>query len=356
MGKTSGGPLRALRLLAALLCLAAHLGAAGRAAADGGRAVLVKRVALRGGPVDIEIGFDADQRAWGAYQLRQAAAYLPAVEAYLGVGLHEALPGFLGREAFAAIERSGAPFRIRIQGQREVLLNGSWIGAYNNSAGNYPGERGIYVEYNLSRLGSPSLIFHELGHFWLYDSAGVTQATEPGTGRDRGSASWFNEGAVAVLPLAVRQARLLKLTPSECAAVGEHMGMRRVPFQVDAPIEEDPRPRGGPLLLLFYQKAFTSHVLIRHYLGSAAYRGLLSSAARAPADLYSTERVLSLLWAKGPLPWRKLLSGWVFRGPYGPIAPAAFRDASIQPDGSVDIPAAAAPIATPAPPRAPLPR
>src|SRR5690349_4618982 len=143
-------PLRALLLL----CFLLH---AGGAAADGARPALTQLVQLRGGSVEIEVRFDPAERAWAAYHLRQAAAYLPAVETYLGLDLHQALVGFLGPNV-----RVPSPFRVTIVGQRQVLLQGKWIGAYNNSGGLFPGERAIFVEYALTPLGNPALILHEL--------------------------------------------------------------------------------------------------------------------------------------------------------------------------------------------------
>ena len=98
-----------------------------------------------------------------------------------------------GPDALLPTERA-----FTIVGRNQVLLNGAWIGAYNNTAGFFPGERGIFVEYRLTPPGNPALVLHELGHFWLHDLARVTQASAADVG-----APWFNEGAVSLLPLSL---------------------------------------------------------------------------------------------------------------------------------------------------------
>ena len=245
-----------------------------------------------------------------------------------------------GPDALLPTERA-----FTIVGRNQVLLNGAWIGAYNNTAGFFPGERGIFVEYRLTPPGNPALVLHELGHFWLHDRARVTQASAADVG-----APWFNEGAVSLLPLSLLQAGLLPLTPTEAATIGVHWGLGDVPLRIDAPIEEDLRPRGGAHLLLFYQKSFLSQILLARAVGPARYRSLLHAVTQGIEQLHNTGELMAVLQQQaqgGAGALRPLLRGWVFAGPYGPLSPDAFRGARVAPDGTPRLPAAPGPDATP---------
>lgn len=321
-----------------LVVLALALPAVARAdlAGPAGTITLSRRVPLREGPVELRVRCDANHRDWAAYQLDRAAAFLPQAERFLDVPFRRAAAVFFPRPAPAIP-------RVLIVGRGQVLLNGAWIGAYNNTAGFFPGERGIFVEYRLTPPGNPALVLHELGHFWLHDRARVTQASAADVG-----APWFNEGAASLLPLTLLQAGLLPLTPAEAAAIGVHWGLGDVPLRVDAPIEEDLRPRGGAHLLLFYQKSFLSQILLARAVGSARYRGLLHAVAQDIEQIHDTGELMALLGPQvpgGSAALRPLLRGWVFAGAYGPLSPDVFRGARVAPDGTPRLPAAPAPDA-----------
>src|SRR5262249_25604292 len=146
------------------------------------------------------------------------------VEEYLNMPLHQ------GAEGWVATGDDRKP--IRVHGAERVTLYGKWIGAYNNSAGIFDGERAIFVEYRLTPPGDPAVVLHELSHFWFHDRSRLAKDQTLTSG-----VPWFNEGVCSMLPWVA-----LNLSHEESRAIRVHWGL--TPSSANASDFEDDLPIG----------------------------------------------------------------------------------------------------------------
>ncbi len=268
---------------------------------------VVRTVTLRGGAVRVVVEHDGEE-AWATYVADHAVAYLPAAERYLDRSFADVAAGFF--------QGTPPPWTVRIHGQRTVMLGDVHIGAYNNSAGIFGPDRGIFVEYGLARVGDPALVLHELTHYFFLGSGA---ALVPGAMVGENRSSWFIEGVCSMTPIALASAGLMPLGEGEEHAMRMHWGQWGVPAAArDVPIQRDTRREGD--IPLFYGKSFRVELILQRELGDR-YRTLLRRAAKQRNQ--TSDEVLALLAAEdAEVDWRALLRGWVFPGAYGKYAPA----------------------------------
>ena len=298
------------KLFAAVVATIVFLACAAPMRASADQVRIAQWLDLREGRIELAVRFDRGEEAWAHYVAERCAQYLPAVERYLDMPLHRAAKIYFGERA--------QPWTIEIVGAREVMQGGVRVGAYNNLGGYYPGERAVFVEYGLAPRGNPATVLHELSHLWIY----VTAATRPPAG-----APWFVEGAASALPLALAEAGRLPLGEAEVAALRAHWGIGWTPArEIDLPVIEDLRLRGGSFVGVYYSKTFKLQLILRRELGAPGYAGLLRRAAgRMPLE--SDRAVFALLDEMKRGDWRSLLSGWLTAGTYRHISPDAFMRA-----------------------------
>ena len=254
------------------------------------------------GEVCIQIEDDREDAAWRRYFAAQVAALIRAYEDYLAVPFVQAAAPYFADQTRPC---------VRIVGAEVVAVNGQRVGGYNNSAGLFGPDRGIFVEYSLADVGRPALVLHEVGHYFLYQ------------------APWLSEGMVSFLPLATAAAGLLELTAAEQAAVASHWGAQVVVPGEDLPLLNDFRFSRPELFGLWYAKTYKLQALLHQRLGGAGYRCLAIWAADQQAALgAAADRAFSLVsqWLAGRTgaDWAPTLSGWVTPGPY--LAGATRRD------------------------------
>ena len=251
-------------------------------------------VTLRSGDKRVRVQVpDTSKRTWAAYTLARSAEYLPVIEEYLASPMDDMRP-------------------LTVVGEVEVRRDGRWYGGYADVEA---GE--VALQFDLTPIHDPSLLYHELGHFWF--SGRVTDQ------------AWLIEGVISFLPVAMA-ATGDEVTDSWAAR--PHFGFRNTLVDEDLPTGSDFRERGTNSFLFFYRKAFKIQYLILSELGPEGYRDFVRQIVSGDR-VTGADAVLEILASLKDIDWRELLDGWVFPGPYRRFAPDQFEDRDH--DGLLDV-------------------
>lgn len=259
-----------------------------------------RQFALRMGTVKVRVTGNGQPANWASYLTDKTYDILKAYEAYLDFPFHTAAAIY-----FADVPQ-GEKWLVHLRGAEKVYRGGKWVGGYNNSSGYFGPDRGIFMEYGISRVGSPGLVFHEVGHYFFF------------------RIPWLNEGIVSFAPLAMAHDGFLTLSKPENDSIWNHWGFRRQDFKEDPPVVQDFRDTRPDLFLFWYTKNLRIQFLIHKELGFERYRTFLQRIVRTAGDLKTNEQVLDLLGTLKAANWKELLTGWVFPGPYSRYTPQTF--------------------------------
>lgn len=143
----------------------------------------IRRNPLSRGELVLEIQNHSQDKNWNEFAYHKTSDLFKALESYSGISFHEASDSvFEGQKA-------SEKYKVFVIVQDRILLNGTRVGGYNNIFGDLGSIRGIFMEPNLSPVGYPALLFHELGHFYFSDLP------------------WLNEGLVSFLPFVLYKER-----------------------------------------------------------------------------------------------------------------------------------------------------
>ncbi len=142
-------------------------------------------VPLESRDVPVRIVFAEGREGWAEFILDSTSDYLRACEQYL-------------RLAFPA---SGG---FTIVGEEKTLLRGRRVGGVNLG-------REVRVEYGLTPIGRPALLYHELAHYYFGGRPGL---------------EWLAEGIVSFLPIVLSEARFLPPGIAERQGIYRHWGFR----------------------------------------------------------------------------------------------------------------------------------
>jgi hypothetical protein len=247
-------------------------------------------VILKSGKISYTITYNRGKSEWADYVETMANRFLKAAENFLSIPFPRG-SGFI------------------IQGREEVIfsmkgspLDGVRIGGYNLWDE-------VALEYGISPVGNPALLFHELGHFWFPD----------------GEQKWLLEGIVSYLPLAMADAGTLALENKEYTEIQTHWGLRYTSYGKDFPLEKDFRGKDNDNRSFFYMKTFKLQYLLDREMKRDTYREFLPLYQGIMKDC-STKDLLGLLQRHKKRDWKSFLSGWVFPGPYQHYAYTDFSD------------------------------
>ena len=254
--------------------------------------LLSGQVKLTGGSVEYVVHHERGRRDWADYVRSSTRNYLVAAERYLSVS-YPAKPSF------------------PIYGRAEVHYNGFRVGGTNL------GDK-VELEYGISEIGKPGLLFHELGHFWYGFTSGYWSPSE--------EMNWLVEGIVSFLPIAMADAGFLRLSEGEYSEILAHWGFVGHRAVSDRPVNQDFRyDVKGEFSGFFYIKTFKVQYLIYRELGPEGYRRFLKELLAIGSSRDNSE-IIDLLSEVKPGDWKGLLSGWVLAGDYRRVAYGDFND------------------------------
>ena len=242
-------------------------------------------VALMNGNVSINVYYDSGYRQWADYQLAAAQTYLPAAETYLN----------------AALPKENS---FNICGQEQVIIWGREYGGQNTWDE-------ILLKYDESPIGSLSIPYHELTHYWF-----------PAT-----NICWLYEGIVSFLSYEMIDSGDLILTDDEADSILPYWGFYNVDYyDSDDPLITDFRNSGSYVQQSFYyQKSFKVQYILFKELGASGYQSFIRQLY-SQAPLADENDVITLLNSIKVIDWNSFLTGWVFSGAYTTIAYDDFDD------------------------------
>ncbi|MBN1410667.1 MAG: hypothetical protein JW969_07465 [Spirochaetales bacterium] len=239
--------------------------------------------------INFTLHYDKGQEEWAAYATAAMEKIIHSYIHYLSTSFPQ--PGkydFFGKNEVYL-------------NQKDSAMNGVRIGGFNLW------DR-IEVEYGISPIGNPGLIFHETGHFWF--------------GSDL---HWMDEGLVSFLPVAMMEAGFLELDEKEANEVKRHWGFWFNDNKKDKPLSKDFRGQDEGDRQLYYSKTFKLQYIIYKELGPEKYREWVS-AYYLIKKKKTDKLIIDLLNKYKKMNWKKFLSGWVFPGKYGSISMDSFTD------------------------------
>jgi len=242
---------------------------------------IAKTIVIAQGPVQLEVKFQKGHEAWAAYTMKMAERFIPAAEKYLGTPLAPPAGG------------------IKII---ELMGPTAYCGGYQD----------IQTNADDWALGSPGLLFHEIGHLWF---GYITHYGE-----------WHSQGLVSFLPIAMVDAGYLTLTPEEYASIFRHWGFTANRPANDVPLFDYGKRQTDKDNFMLYIKSFRIQYLLYRELGQEKFRVLLSELLRERKT--GTDEFMRILGARKPdTDWNSLLSGWLLAGPYRRFNWESFQDA-----------------------------
>lgn len=136
----------------------------------------IRRIPLNRGELILEIRNNSQDSTWNEFARRKTSDFFRALESYSGISFHEASASIFEDQ------KASEKYKVLLIVQDQIFLNGTRVTGYNNISGDLGTTRGIFMEPDLSPIGYPALLFHELGHFYFSDLA------------------WLSEGLVSFLP------------------------------------------------------------------------------------------------------------------------------------------------------------
>lgn len=225
----------------------------------------------KAGLLNLTIRYDAGQDEWAQNTAEEAALYIPLVEQYLGVAIPA--KGFVD---INGCESCGA----KLEGGQ------------------------IYLPYSSSAIGNPSVLFHEIGHYWFgYQGRPKCQ-------------DWLAEGIASFLPVALRHNGLLSDTLPYHEEIERWWGLWWLPSSdvADVPL----CPFSESLRNRLYAKSFKLQHIMYLTLGAQRYQSFLKALVRRRP--LNNKAVIKMLERIKHRNWRRFLSGWVLGPNYRFIA------------------------------------
>lgn len=252
---------------------------------------VTKTIQILRGPIKLHVKFQKGNDAWARYTLTMAERFIVGAEKYLGVPLQPP-------------KGSITIF--------ELLGPTAYCGGYDE----------IHTNGDAWAVGSPGLLFHEIGHLYF------------GPGFMSHYSEWHSQGQVSFLPVAMADAGFLTLSKEEYASIFKHWVFAGPRPSNDVPLEEYGRRPEDKEHFLLYIKSFRVQYMLYRELGADSYRRFLARLLKE--NKTGTEEFLRILQAeKSDTDWKSLLSGWVFPGTYKRFSWDSFQDSDR--DGVSDI-------------------
>jgi len=263
---------------------------------------ITKTIKLKDGELKYYITYKGNRDKWAEYIMQKSRDFLIAAEDYLGLN-------------FPKMDVCQIKARDKIYyNDPDSKLQGIRIGG-SNFAGY------IGIEYDLSKMYNPALLFHELGHYWfgqiyLYGEEETT---------------CLIEGVVSFLPVAMANLNFLTLDEKEYYSLFQHWGISWVEHADDPALQTDFRWQNNEeRRSVYYLKTFKLQYYIYKELGKEKYKEFLIETLATSESEDNIDEIIIRLNKLKKTKWRKLLSGWLFPGKYKEVSPSSLYNRNIK--------------------------
>ncbi|WP_061223660.1 hypothetical protein [Leptospira weilii] len=265
----------------------------------------IRRIPLNRGELILEIRNNSQNSNWNEFARRKTSDFFRALESYSGISFHEASASIFEDQ------RASEKYKVLLIIQDQIFLNGTRVTGYNNISGELGTTRGIFMEPDLSPIGYPALLFHELGHFYFSDLA------------------WLSEGLVSFLPFVLYKEKKIDLTKEELISIAQEWDTEEgLQGGKDFPLDPDFRQKYPSANSVFYNKALKVQYILYKELGPVGYRDFVKKLVFENSPKTTKEVILKLKSIRNKN-WYSLLKGWVIPGPYEVYTWKTFQKESI---------------------------
>ncbi|EMM74500.1 hypothetical protein M9Y82_05745 [Leptospira weilii] len=265
----------------------------------------IRRIPLNRGELILEIRNNSQDSTWNEFARRKTSDFFRALESYSGISFHEASASIFEDQ------KASEKYKVLLIVQDQIFLNGTRVTGYNNISGDLGTTRGIFMEPDLSPIGYPALLFHELGHFYFSDLA------------------WLSEGLVSFLPFVLYKEKKIDLTKEELISIAEEWNTEEgLQGEKDFPLDPDFRQKYPSANSVFYNKALKVQYILYKELGPVGYRDFVKKLVFENSPKTTKEVILKLKSIRNKN-WSSLLKGWVIPGTYEVYTWKTFEKESI---------------------------
>ncbi|MBE8363838.1 hypothetical protein [Leptospira borgpetersenii] len=265
----------------------------------------IRRIPLSRGDLILEIRNNSQDTNWNEFAYHKTFDFFRALESYSGISFHEASASIFEDQ------KASEKYKVLLIVQDRIFLNGTRVTGYNNISGDLGTTRGIFMEPDLSPMGYPALLFHELGHFYFSDLA------------------WLSEGLVSFLPFVLYKEKKIDLTKEELISIAEEWDTEEgLQGGRDFPLDPDFRQKYSSATSVFYNKALKVQYILYKELGPVGYRDFVKKLVFENSPRTTKEVILRLKSIRNKN-WSSLLKGWVIPGPYEVYTWKTFQKESI---------------------------
>lgn len=252
---------------------------------------LEKKITLSDQTITCVVNYHKGKEDWAKYIITMTDMYLKTVEQYMGTALAK-------KDTF------------NINGKELEMLNGIHVGGTNLWDN-------INIEYQISEVGNPGVLFHELNHYWFNTNEKYWAPS--------GDFVWLAEGVCSFLPIAMVKSGHLTITDDAYAYIMKHWGLNYPDYEKDLPVLHDFRNDKDAKRNFFYAKTFKLQYILFNTLGADNYQRFLTGLFKGTLPK-NIDDVIDLLQNLKKQNWREFLSGWLFPGKYKVIHYKDFAD------------------------------
>lgn len=242
-------------------------------------------VKLQSGYVTVTVDSNSDKNEWNSYTQRKTEDFLKALETYVRAE-------FPGPDSFI------------VKGRDNIYYEDPNSENYGKRVGGANFWDYIGIEYELSQVGSPALLLHEIAHYYFGYPLDLSDF----------EVSWLIEGLVSYLPIAMVDSGILKLGSDEYNSIFSHWGFYNSDIDKGRPLIVDFRWESSDLFSRFYMKSFKIVHILYKELGTSSFRSFVVDLYHQKAKVEKMDELVELLSKYKRTDWNGILSGWVFEG------------------------------------------
>lgn len=254
-------------------------------------------VTLENETITVIVDSNSDQKLWNSYTYNTTDKFLKALEKYVKAE-------FPGPELF------------KIKGRDEIYYEDPKSENYGKRVGGANFWDYIGIEYEISQIGNPALLLHEIGHYYFGYPLDISDY----------EMSWLIEGLVSYLPIAMYDSGEFHLTEDEYNSIFNHWGYYNSDIDKERPLINDFRWESSDLFSRYYMKSFKITHIIYKELGTEDFRSFVISLYKQKDHILKMPDLIKLLSEYKKTDWDSIFSGWVYKGSFARKELTAFID------------------------------